>query len=138
MVNGTIPILIISGTGTFRRKKRFTMKDPRRTTLLVIALFLTGLGGTQAIALGNEKPFWTILMRAGIALLVVWLAMPELSRWSFARSWQFVAGSLFIGVVLVTRPKLVLFAFAAIVAALLVNFVLKRVAQTLVSRHRPK
>jgi multidrug transporter EmrE-like cation transporter len=107
----------------------------QRWLLLAIALLMMGLPGL-AIGLGSDQPLWPVLLRAGIALFLVWLAIPELRRLKLSRSWPVIAGLGVALLVLVARPKLAPFALAALFAAWLANWLGRRVIRALTRPRR--
>ncbi len=90
-----------------------------------------------ALALGSEQPVWPILLRTGIALFLVWLAIPELRRVRLSQSWPVMAGLGGVLLVLVARPKLAPLALAALFAAWLANWLWRRVVSDLIRPRRP-
>lgn len=88
--------------------------------LLAIAVLLMALPGL-AIAMGSDQPAWPILLRVGVALFAVWLALPELGRVRMRQSWPWWVGLGAVLLMLVARPKLAGFALLALLAATFVN-----------------
>lgn len=103
------------------------MNEARRKSLLLL-LAAIALIAVPIIPLwqGSDHQAWSILLRAGIVLGVVWLAAPELRRIRWTRSLPFLVGSAVLAITLVARPKLVPFLLCGLVLAWLGNWILRR------------
>lgn len=100
----------------------------RQFPLLLVAVLMMGLGGLQ-IWQGDSRPIWSILLRCGMVLALVWMAWPEMVRFRFHRSWPALLGSVVFALTLVLRPKLVPWILAGLVVAWVGNWILRRLVR---------
>lgn len=91
-----------------------------------LALVVFGAIGSMTQA---DSSFPSICLRAGLVILAIWLALPQLSGRNASVSGLFVAGIIVLIVVFSSRPRALFFALALAVAA----FVLQTVGRRLIS-----
>ena len=99
--------------------------DFRRIALGVISVCFIGVG-VAALTFGWDSPEYWVLMRSGLFMGAVWLALPDL----MADGSKLNVPTLLLGVVLIiviaTRPKLFMILGAIAIAAFLLQGVVRR------------
>ena len=102
----------------------------QRTSIGLIAIGLLGVGGLLFVANPeNNTGYVGILVRVGVLLAVIWLAMPQLEPLKEKLSTFALMTFLCLLVIVAARPNWFRIVAAILVVTLIVNWVLKLVSR---------
>ncbi len=99
--------------------------DFRRAALGVISLSFIGVG-LAAFAFGWNSPFHWVLMRSGLFMGAVWLALPDLTADKSKLNTQTLLLGIVLVIVIATRPKLFMILGLIAIAAFFLQGAVRR------------